>query len=384
MRPACSGPGSAEGEQHEIAQVVPAHGGDRLDRFFHLHVDDAHNAFSRIVDGKPERACHSLLSIGGARLVAIEPHLPAEEVVFAKIAQHEVAVGDGGRLAAAPVACRSRYCARAVRPDLERTEPVDCRDGAAPGAHRVDVEHRYGEIAAFDFSAARQQRLAVLDQRDVAGSSTHVEGDDVAKPLMRQASAPAVTPPAGPDNTVVTARRAAAAKVAMPPFDCMTYFCRVAIPAPTRRRSSSRDIARKDRLQVGVDDRRAQSVIFADLRQHLRRQRDAAVRHFLEHDLAHARFMRGMKKREQQAHRDRIRYSLSGARVQSRAARLRRAARSTLPRKSTRSFTSPVRLGGTRGAGLSYMTSKIACRRAAPARRRDRCRKILRSPASRS
>ncbi len=34
--------------------------------------------------------------------------------------------------------------------------------------------------------------------------------------------------------------------------------------------------------------------------------------------------------------------------------------RSTLPRKSTRSLTSPVWLGGTSGSGLSYMTSKIA------------------------
>ena len=49
---------------------------------------------------------------------------------------------------------------------------------------------------------------------------------------------PAVMPPAGPESTVVTALRAAAANVAMPPFDCMMYFCRVAMPACVRRRSS--------------------------------------------------------------------------------------------------------------------------------------------------
>ena len=58
------------------------------------------------------------------------------------------------------------------------------------------------------------------------------------QPIVREAKPPAVTPPAGPDSTVVTARRAAAANVAMPPFDCMMYFCRVATPAPARRRSS--------------------------------------------------------------------------------------------------------------------------------------------------
>ena len=60
-----------------------------------------------------------------------------------------------------------------------------------------------------------------------------------ANPVVRHSWTPAVTPPAGPDSTVVTARRAAAGNVAMPPFDCMMYFCRVVMPAPDRRRSSS-------------------------------------------------------------------------------------------------------------------------------------------------
>ena len=67
-----------------------------------------------------------------------------------------------------------------------------------------------------------------------------------------------------------------------------------------------RDIARQDRLQIGVNDRGAQPIILADLRQHLGRQRDAAIRHFLHDDLAHARFVLGMQKREQEAHRDRL------------------------------------------------------------------------------
>ena len=43
----------------------------------------------------------------------------------------------------------------------------------------------------------------------------------LSNPVVPQASTPAVTPPAGPDNPVVTARRAAARNVAVPPFDCM-------------------------------------------------------------------------------------------------------------------------------------------------------------------
>ena len=49
----------------------------------------------------------------------------------------------------------------------------------------------------------------------------------LAMPVMRLAATPAVTPPAGPDSTVVTAVRAASANVDMPPFDCMMYFCGV-------------------------------------------------------------------------------------------------------------------------------------------------------------
>ena len=69
------------------------------------------------------------------------------------------------------------------------------------------------------------------------------------------------------------------------------------------------DVAREDRLQIGVDDRRAQPVVLADLRHDLGGERDAAARHFLARDLAHARFVLGMQEREQQAHRERLRSS---------------------------------------------------------------------------
>ncbi len=59
----------------------------------------------------------------------------------------------------------------------------------------------------------------------------------LAMPAARQAATLAVTPPAGPDSTGVTARRAAALNVDMPPLDCMTYFCGVAMPTAASRRS---------------------------------------------------------------------------------------------------------------------------------------------------
>ena len=56
-------------------------------------------------------------------------------------------------------------------------------------------------------------------------------------PVVRQAWTLAVMPPAGPESTVATAFFAVASKVAMPPLDCMMYFCGVVTPAPFRRAS---------------------------------------------------------------------------------------------------------------------------------------------------
>ncbi len=46
-------------------------------------------------------------------------------------------------------------------------------------------------------------------------------------PVVRQVCTLAVIPPAGPESTVATAFFALAENVAMPPFDCMMYFCGV-------------------------------------------------------------------------------------------------------------------------------------------------------------
>src|SRR5262249_62274328 len=96
-------------------------------------------------------------------LAEVEPLPSAEEIVFTEIAQHQVAIGDGRHLAAAPVARWSRHGARARWADLQHAEAVDGRDGAAAGADRVDVKHGHGEVPAFDVATARQQSFAVFD-----------------------------------------------------------------------------------------------------------------------------------------------------------------------------------------------------------------------------
>src|SRR6202035_3075428 len=111
----------------------------------------------RLRDGEAERT-RDLRSDRDLRARGIEPHAAAEEIVGAEKPERKIAVRDGRPITAA-VAGGARHCARAVRPDLERTEGVDARDGAAAGAHRVDVHHRHRDVAAFDLAAVRYERL---------------------------------------------------------------------------------------------------------------------------------------------------------------------------------------------------------------------------------
>src|SRR3984893_3197297 len=84
--------GAAKGEQVKIAQIMAAHGGNRLDRFLHLDIDDAHDAFGDIHNTQLEFSCDTVLD-GGKSGFRIELHLAAEEIVFAKITQHQIAIG---------------------------------------------------------------------------------------------------------------------------------------------------------------------------------------------------------------------------------------------------------------------------------------------------
>ena len=289
--------GAAKGEQHEIAQVVPTHGGDRLDRLLHFHVDNADDSLRDFSGGEPEGACDLALE-RRARLPRIEPQLAAEEIMLAQIAQHEIAVGDGRHLAAAAIARRARHCARALWADLQQSETIDAGDGAAAGAHGIDVQHGHGEIAAFDLAAARNERLAVLDQRHVAGRAAHVEGDGVL-PLQRARQRGACRDPAGgagEHGGDGSAR--GGCEGGHPAVRLHHVFLSRSDPGVGKPVLEPGDIERENGLQIGVDDGRAQPIILSDLRQHLARQRHAAIRHLLQNDLAHPPLVLGAKKRE--------------------------------------------------------------------------------------
>ena len=116
-------PGAPEGEQHEVAQVVAAHGRDRLDGLLHLDLDDPHDAFGGRDAGRCRAARRRSLVTACAGPREVEAHLAAEEIVLAQMPQDQIAVRDGRQLAAAAVAGRSRAWRRrfAARPAARRS-----------------------------------------------------------------------------------------------------------------------------------------------------------------------------------------------------------------------------------------------------------------------
>ncbi len=182
---------AAEGEQLEVAQVVAAHGGDRLDRLLHLHVDDAHDAFGRGGHVHAERPGDLVLD-RLARACAVSSRMrAAEEIVLAEIAEHEIAVGDGRLSAAAAVAGRARHRAGRIR-GRPRAGPRRSTRAMVPPPALTVLMSIIGTamIAALDLAAIRRRRLTVLDQRHVAAGAAHVEGDEIAAPGRRARGRP--------------------------------------------------------------------------------------------------------------------------------------------------------------------------------------------------
>src|SRR5581483_3159464 len=144
-------PAAAEGDQGKIADVVAARRGNRLDRFFHLHVDDLQHAvggFEQVELERPGDFFFQQLF----RLRLVELHPAAEEMVGIEHAGDDVGVGDGDIFAAAVVADRAGVGAGAIGADLQAADRVDARDGAAAGADRVDIEHRQRDRPHVDFA----------------------------------------------------------------------------------------------------------------------------------------------------------------------------------------------------------------------------------------
>ena len=124
------------------------------------------------------------------RLVEVEAHFAAEEILRAEVAEHQVGVSDRRLCAAAVIAHRPGFGAGTIRADLQQAELIDPRDTAAAGAdfNHLDDRHLEREAAAFfeavdpgSLEICGQERLAAVDQADLRGGAAHVEGDHPLK-----------------------------------------------------------------------------------------------------------------------------------------------------------------------------------------------------------
>ena len=125
-----------------------------------------------------------------ARLAAsgCKRHGSAGEPVAVNASEHQVRVGDGRVLATAAVAGRPRIRTRAPRPHRDLAELVDASHRAAARPDLDHLDHRNPQRqsaspektgGAVDLETPRRVRGEPVDQADLRGGATHVEGDDL-------------------------------------------------------------------------------------------------------------------------------------------------------------------------------------------------------------
>ena len=296
-------PRAAEGQQHEVAQIMAAHGGDGLDGLLHLHIDDAHDALGRILDAEAQRFGDGVFK-RIARGLRVQRHLAAQKIAGAQIAQHQIAIGDGGLGPPAHVAGGAGHGARALRSHDQFTEAIHMGQRAAARAHRVDVDHGQGHVAPLHLAAIGDGGLAVLDERHIAGGAAHVEGDEVLHPrgaagVDAGGDAPCRAGEHSRHGLLRGGLEGGHAAVGL-----HDVFLRRGDARPLQPRIEIVDVAGENGLQIGVDDRGREPIIFADLRHDLAGERHAAPRDLFSQNLPHALFMLRREEGEEQAHRD--------------------------------------------------------------------------------
>ena len=154
--------------------IMPARDRDLADRIGHVgdrHGDETFGGGMRIERqfGEARRDRN-----GVERLIAVRAEQSGEEV-GAQLPQHDVAVGDGERPAAA-VAGRPRHGPGTFRPD-QQPLPVEAANRPATRRDGMDAQHRCAD------AGTRDQRLGIAlispgIMRHVGRGAAHVEPDD--------------------------------------------------------------------------------------------------------------------------------------------------------------------------------------------------------------
>src|SRR5215813_1426719 len=134
-------PATAKGNQGEVADVIATLRRDGFDRFLHFDVDNVQHTV-RCVEQAQTKRLGDFLFQDTFRLELVQLHPAAEKMIRVENPDDHVGVGDRDLLATTVVADWTGIGAGAIRSDLQRAYGIDPRDGAAAGAHGVNVEHR--------------------------------------------------------------------------------------------------------------------------------------------------------------------------------------------------------------------------------------------------
>ena len=176
----------AEAAERILRHVMAALDGDLLDGIGHvLHRDReeplgdllGRAALAELAGQRREFFAHRR-GIDG--LVGLGPEDMGEEIRL-DAPQHDIAIGDGERPAAA-IAGRPRIGAGGIRPDA-KARPVVMQDRAAARRHRMDPHHGRAHAHARDLGLEGALEIAVV-MRDVGGGAAHVEADDLGEPRL--------------------------------------------------------------------------------------------------------------------------------------------------------------------------------------------------------
>ncbi len=219
---------------------------------------------------------------------------------------NDVSVRDGDVLSAAIVTHRARVCACAIWADLQSADGIDARDGAPAGADRVDIQHGQGNGTHVDFALSRYHRVALMDKRHVTTRAAHVEGNDVV-------DADALASAHGGDNAAGRSGKDRSDGFFGGTFECGNAA--VGLHDVEFRRSDAElsharfepvQVARHHGLNIGVDDRGAETIELADLRQNFVRQREPRFGKFLGKEFFDLELVIGIQERKEKTDGHRI------------------------------------------------------------------------------
>ncbi len=139
-------PGSAVSKEGELAGVITTLNCHSTQEIGHLAVDNFSNTPRGVNRPNTERL-RDLVVHGAGGSLNVETHATTDEVFRVENAKQEIRVRDSRFGAAAAVAHGSWIGTRAHRADRKLAE-TNCRNAAAAGSDRFDVDRRYPNVGA--------------------------------------------------------------------------------------------------------------------------------------------------------------------------------------------------------------------------------------------